>query len=295
MDDIVIPGLQRWTKPNVRKVFKPDPNYILFEIDLKQSDAQVVAWDSEEKAQLLDGSIVNGRKFVYKPDNSLKEIFRTGRDLHGENAKLIYNLPEAPKEGHHRQMAKHGVHATDFLATPRTMAKKLDMTVHQATAFQTRWFYLHPNIPVWHYWIEMELMRTRTITNAFGYRHIYFDRIQNILPEAVAFIPQSTTCNVIDKIINRICGDPLRGIPGEVPEVMPLLQVHDSFVGQFHVDHWPSIVPRIHTCTKIEVPYRDRLCIGTDFSASHVSWGAVKKFPWADFTGPAAPTLPLAA
>lgn len=297
MDDIIIPGLQKWTKPNVRKIFLPDPNHVLFEVDLKQSDAQVVAWDSEEKAMMLDGAMVKGRRFSYRPDNSLKDIFRAGGDLHTENARSIYSLPkDAKPTGHQRQNAKHGVHAADFLSTPKNMAKKLDMTLAQATNFVNRWFYLHPNIPVWHWWIEQELMKTRTISNAFGYRRIFFGRVQSLAPEAVAFIPQSTTVNVIDKILNRIAGDEQNGIPPEIPEVQLLLQVHDSIVGQFHVRHWPAIVPRIQACTNIEVPYVDKLRIGTDFSASCVSWGAVKKFAWTEFASDAIPPgLPAAA
>jgi len=296
MDELVIPGLEKWTKPNVRKIFRPDPDYVLFEVDLKQSDAQVVAWDSEEKAASLDGAMVNGRRFKYVPDNSLKEVFRAGGDLHTTNAKSIYSLTGEPTP-HQRQNAKHGVHAVDFLATPKTMAKKLDMTLTQATNFRNRWFGLHPNIPAWHFWIEQELMKTRTISNIFGYRRIFFGRVQTLAPEAVAFIPQSTTVNVIDKIINRIMGDAQNGIPPEIPEVQGLLQVHDSFVGQFHISNWPYIIPRIHACTKIEVPYVDKLWIGTDFAASRASWGAVEKFRWSEFgfDSTRAPTIPRAA
>jgi len=171
MDDMFIPGLQRWTKPNVRKIFLPDPDHVLFEVDLKQSDAQVVAWDAD--------------------DPIMKQMFREGVDLHTENAKMIYAC--ATPSPHQRQMAKHGVHATDFLVTPKTMAKKLDMTIQQATNFQKRWFDIHPWIPKWHRKLEMIAMKTRTSTNAFGYRRIFFDRIQSIMPEIIAFIPQSTT------------------------------------------------------------------------------------------------------
>lgn len=271
MDEVFIPGLSKWTKPNVRKVFLPDPDHVLFELDLKQSDAQVVAWDAD--------------------DPIMKQMFREGVDLHTENAKMIYGL-SGPPSPHQRQMAKHGVHATDFLVTPKTMAKKLDMTIHQATNFQKRWFDIHPWIPAWHRKLELIALKTRTATNAFGYRRIFFDRIQSIMPEIVAFIPQSTTCNVIDKIMNRIAGDPLRGIVGEVPEVQLLLQVHDSIVGQFHKSHWPTIVPRIETCTKIEVPYGEPLCIGTDFSASTISWGAVRKYGWKCFDSENPPAIP---
>lgn len=297
-DEIKLPGLDKWTKPNVRKIFLPDIDHVLFEVDLKQSDAQVVAWDSEEKAQLMDGKLVKGRLFRYKPDNTLKDIFRSGGDLHTTNARDIYGISGTPTN-HQRQNAKHGVHATDFLSTPKNMAKKLDMTIIQATNFQNRWFALHPNIAAWHAWIELELMTKKVIVNKFGYARRFFGRVEQLLPEAVAQIPQSTTVNVIDKIMNRISGDPLRGVVGEIPEVEILLQVHDSIVGQFHVRHWPEIVPRIEACTNIEVPYDDKLRIGTDFSCSASSWGNVRKIPWTDFkssrngaSGTAGPAIP---
>lgn len=290
--ELRLPGLDAWIKPNVRKIFLPDPDHVIFEIDLKQSDAQVVAWDSEEKAQLLDGAMVNGKRFTYKPDNSLKTIFRNGLDLHTTNAQQIYGVKEPTN--HQRQMAKHGVHALDLLGTPPTLAKKLDMTIQQARAFDARWFSLHPNIKAWHYWIIREIQRTRTIRNKFGYRWILFGRVESIAPEAVALIPQSTTVNVIDKIMNRIAGDAQNNIPPEVPEVQLLLQVHDSLVGQFHKSCWPSVIPKLYNCTQIEVPYDDPLTIGTDFAASCTSWGAVQKFEWSSFGAPAAaaPGLP---
>ena len=270
MDDLRIPGLDKWTKPNVRKVFLPDLNHVLFEIDLKQSDAQVIAWDA------------NAAK--------LKAIFRAGADLHTENAKAIY-ATQSPS-GHQRQMAKHGVHATNLMSSTKTMAKKLDMTIHQAQAFQNRWFSINPEIRLWHQKLERQAMTTRTVANAFGYRRIFFGRIESILPEFVAFIPQCTTVNVIDKILNRIMGDAQNNIAPEVPEAQILLQVHDSIVGQFHEKEWPTIVPRLHACTQIKVPYDEPLIIGTDFSASRISWGAVRKYAWESFYFAIAPALP---
>lgn len=249
----VISDLAHFIKPNVRKMFVPDMGHTMFEIDLKQSDAQVVAWEAG--------------------DEVLKQMFRDGVDVHHENAKDIYALPHAPSR-HQRQMAKHGIHAVHFGATAYTLAKKLDMTMHQATSFRSRWFRLHPAIKKWHERVEAELMASRTITNAFGYRRIFFERIDKILPKALAWVPQSTTGNVIDKGLNNI--------DEFLPEAIMLLQVHDSLLGQFLNEHYYYIRSRIHQYTLIEVPYDDPLTIGVDISCSRKSWGDCTKVPLED-------------
>lgn len=250
-----------FVKPNVRKMFVPDIGYTLFDCDLKQADAQVVAWEAG--------------------DEPLKEIFRSGEDLHDTNAKDIYSLRTAPTH-HQRQMAKHGVHGTNFGAHPRTLAKKLDMTVQQASAFQARWFKLHPAIKAWHKRVEQQLMQTRTVRNAFGYRRIFFDRIDNILPEALAWVPQSTTVNVIDKGLLRVARELRAGLWGDGSDVQLLLQVHDSGVGQFKNHLYRTIRKQIEQCMLIPVPYDDPLTIPVEISCSRVSWGDCHKVPFED-------------
>ncbi len=252
-----IVDIENFVKPNVRKMFVPDMGHTLFDADLMQSDAQIVAWEADDeplkegfRAQLLDPSAFN---------------------LHTQNAKDIYGLVTREPTKHERQMAKHGVHATNFGAKPATMAKKLDMTVGQASAFQTRWFKLHPAIPKWHRRVEAELMQTRTITNAFGYRRIFFDRIESVLPEALAWVPQSTTVNVIDK--------GLLNIKRTIPEIELLIQVHDSLVGQFKNALYPTMLPRIYSAMLIPIPYDDPLTINVEIACSRKSWGDVKGVP----------------
>jgi len=249
----VISDIAHFVKPNVRLMFVPDMGHTMFDADLKQSDAQIVAWEAD--------------------DQPLKDIFLAGEDLHYQNARDIYQLPGPPTK-HQRQMAKHGVHATNFVSSPYNMAKKLDMTIHQADSFQKRWFFLHPAIKKWHDRVQSDLMSTRMIFNAFGYRKVFFDRIDRILPEAIAWVPQSTTVNVIDKGLNKI--DEL------LPEAIMLLQVHDSLVGQFKNHLYPTIRKEIHDHMLITVPYDDPLVIGVDITCSRKSWGNCTKVPLID-------------
>lgn len=255
-EDSFVPELadfKRFIKPNVRKMFIPSSQHTVFDCDLKQADAYTVAWEAG--------------------DEVLKEIFRADEDLHRQNAIDIYGLPHGP-DRHQRQMAKHGVHATNFGATPRTMAKKLDMTLHQATQFQARWFKLHPAIKKWQERVELELMKTRTVKNIFGYRRIFFGRVEKLLPEALAWVPQSTTVNIIDK--------GLLNVARNIPEVQLLLQVHDSGVGQFLNEYYSWIRKEIQKCMLIELPYDDPITIPVEIECSRLSWGDCKKVPFED-------------
>jgi len=155
------------TLPNVRKMFIPDPGMIIGDFDLAQADAQVVAWEAN--------------------DEELKAIFRDpSADLHAENAKTIFGK----LTDKYRKLAKAGVHATNYGSGARTLASALGITVHEAERFQRRWFEAHPGIKEWHQRTLHSLQTKRMVTNAFGFRRYYFDRIEGLLPEALAWVPQ---------------------------------------------------------------------------------------------------------
>ena len=237
----------KFDKPNVRKWFIPDPGYTIFDADLQQADAQVVAWEAN--------------------DEKLKEIFRDpNTDLHDENAKDIFGKLTP----HARVLAKAGVHLTNYGGKARTLARTLGITVHMADAFQRRWFLAHPNIRAWQRGIERQLQTTRTIANKFGFKIRYFGRVDQLLTEALAWIPQSTVAHVINEGLNAL---------EEHSEIIPQIQVHDSIVGQFKHSFYPRR-SEIRDALTILVPYDDPLYIGVDITCSRKSWGDCIAVPW---------------
>ncbi len=230
-----------WALPNVRKIFVPDEDYIICEGDLEKADAQVVAWDAD--------------------DEELKQIFREGLNIHEENAKAIFGSMSK----HNYAMAKRGVHLSNYLGTPRTLAAALGITTHEAERFQRQWFGAHPKILAWQERIRLQLMETRQVSNAFGYRRFYFGRIENEIKEAAAWIPQSTVACVINRgLIN---------IYNRVPNVDILNQVHDSLVFQIHKDLIDDLLPEVLKEMRILVPYDDPLVIPVTVKTSPISWG----------------------
>jgi len=235
--------------PNIKKLFLPDPDHIIIDCDLAQADAQVVAWEAN--------------------DNTLKDIFRDpNADLHSENAKTIFGT----LTDRNRQLAKAGVHATNYGAKPRTLAKALGVTIREAEHFQNTWFAAHPGIREWQRDVDLQLATTRQVRNKFGNFRYYFDRIESLLPEALAWIPQSTVALVINRA--------LVNIDANIPEVQPLMQVHDSLVMQVHKDNFKRILPVLKAHMEITIPYTDPLIIPVGIEISDTSWGDVKAVDW---------------
>lgn len=236
--------------PNIRKLFLPDHGYVIVDCDLAQADAQVVAWEAD--------------------DDDLKAIFRDPTaDLHSENAKAIFGNGA----GRNRQLAKAGVHAVNYGAKPRTLAGALGISVREAEHFSNRWFAAHPGIKEWHRRVDRELSFNRRVSNRFGNVRYYFDRIEHLLPQALAWIPQSTVALVINRGLVEVDAK-LRG------RVEPLMQVHDSLVMQIPQEHFPSVLPELKACMEVVVPYEDPLIIPVGIDVSDKSWGDVQEYHW---------------
>jgi DNA polymerase len=229
--------------PNVRRQFIPDPGMVLMDWDLERADLYVVVWEADDK--------------------ELKQMLREGVDMHVENAKLL---------GIARQIAKNWVHATNYVCSPRTAARNFGITVQKAEWMQRRWFAAHPGILNWHKRVERSLATTRRVYSRFGYCRFYADRLESILPEAVAWGPQHTVAIVINTGLLNIDTN----IPQD--EVQPLLQVHDSLVLQSPKSIFPApIVSVIRKHLEVTVPYEDPLVIPVNCKWSETDWGSVEE------------------
>lgn len=271
--------------PNIRSQFIPDIGYELAEFDLSGADAQIVAWEAE--------------------DDDLKAAFRAGLKLHVKNTRDAYpditeNMTDDEikeyKAGKTYRDVKAMVHATNFGGTSHGLATKLHMPVKAVDEFQERWFHLHPGIRTWHQKTQQKLQgyrcwkcegltehapicphcnaypQGRVIGNRFGYRVIFFDRVQELFTNALAWTPQSTTA------IN--CNKGALALIDRVPWCQLLMQVHDSLVVQYPIgksDCLPDIHAALHSVT---VPYADPLTIPWSCKISRRSWGEAKEIKW---------------
>jgi uracil-DNA glycosylase len=247
--------------PNIRDIFTPDPGYTWFDLDLERADLFVVCWEAE--------------------DEQLKAAMRLGTDIHLLNAYVITGKEPPPLEemiethpkylDHRgrmkltREFAKVFCHGTNYGGQPRTMAAHTGRSVAEIDRAQRIWFGAHPGIKRWHDRVKTQVTTRRFVENLFGYRWYVFDRVDSIIPEAIAWIPQSTVSIVINKIwMNVYCN---------LPEVQILMQVHDSLPGQFPTSRASELISKLREQSQILVPYPDPLIIPVSIKTSEVSWG----------------------
>jgi len=251
--------------PNLRKMYLPDDGFVLADGDLAGADAMVVIWEAD--------------------DILLKQALATGMDIHLFNANDIFNLKipvdelnkkhpnyEEHKTKHDkpRQKTKVGVHGTNYGATPKTIANSLGILVKEAESFQKRWFDLHPGIRDWHNRVRFDLETKRTVSNAFGYRLKWIDRLDyRAINAALAWGPQSTVAIVTQRIMLSIA----KRIPPT--EAQLLNQVHDSLVYQLRHSAITDILQIVKECAKeVVVPYADPLVIPFELAVKKSSWGS---------------------
>lgn len=233
--------------PNFRRACIPPSGYSIFDCDLARADLQVVVWEAN--------------------DADLKAKLREGVDIHIENAKDGFGVAYATKD--QREAAKKLVHLTNYGGSARTAAIQCGMLVKEAELWQKRWFGAHPGIKEWHARTWRSLQRTRTITNAFGYRCVFFDRLDEaMLREALAWGPQSTIAILASKVHMRM--------EDEVG-VDVFLQMYDSVAGIYPTVEEAIILPKLFQATRVPVPYDDPLYIDMGIKTSTVSWGDCKE------------------
>ena len=254
--------------PNVRKLFLTDPGFVQYEADLKGADAQVVAWEAE--------------------DEDLMSAFRAGLDVHVKNAEDMWGTAFTKLQDHakkaKRKETKTAVHLTNYGGRPKTLSQSLSWTIKDAETFQRRWFSIHPNIPnIFHRKVRESLERNRTIHNRFGFRIVYFGRIDDAFTEALAWIPQSTvaltTFMGAKQLEERYWPEQLA--PGWMPRSAAdlagiLLQTHDSLNFQFPLalDPGPEQLSRD---LAVPIPYPSPLTIPWELKRSTKSWGDMEE------------------
>lgn len=239
--------------PNVRKIFIPDPGKLIFDMDLVGADASVAAkecggayWDAIQKGRKINVEIL---------EHCFPPVFNkwkaTGQDVDREPAYT---------------KCKNMHYGTIYVGGPAGIGSAASIPFGIVAEMQPWFFRLFPEVKDWHNRTDYALQTKGVIYNAFGFRNVYFDRPEGLLPEAVNWICQSTVAIVCQRgslIVRR-----------EFPEVDLLDQVHDSLVGQVALARAPLVLPRLFArLNTIPVPYSEPLFIKWSAKASKRSWG----------------------
>lgn len=221
----------------IRSLFIPDPGHIMLASDRAQAEAMVVAWDSKDLEKI--------------------KMFRAGWDVHWFNAKKIFGLKEEteylPSKLVYiklinrsvpmkvlRNVGKTVVHAANYGMMARMLQTILTRELffirqNQAQTLLQTYFQRNPKLQAWHANIRRELQETRTLISVLGRKRIFRGRMNNSFFNAgYAFKPQSYVGELTELTIQALFDN--------MPEFIPLLNVHDEVVGQvLEADAFASI------------------------------------------------------
>lgn len=227
----------------IRYPYVADARRVLVNIDLEQADARnvgAIIWHlfhesrgTDEAARFLD-ACESGDLHTRVCSMVWTELDWTG-DL-----KADREVAEQPayRAMSYRDLAKRLGHGTNYLGTPRTMAKHTHTDSGLIQNFQNRYFAAFPLIQEWHKWVIEQIKTVGYITTLYGRRRHFFGRGDDASThrKAVAYGPQSMTGHQIDM--------GLLNLWRHMPEAELLVQVHDSILFQVPWHNHQSYVER---------------------------------------------------
>lgn len=206
----------------IKRFFIADPGKVLVQLDYKQAEAWLVAYESR--------------------CHSLIELFQdSSRDVHKENASRMFNKPVSEVTFEERYLAKKVVHASNYGMGPARLVQivaqesevtGIRLTFHEADMLMQKYFMLYPEIKdvMWRE-AEDEIRRSRMLTNAFGRKRMFFGRMDDkLIREAYSYKPQSTVGLLGVMAFTKVYEEIELGMPELGCEV--LMQVHDSVLTQ---------------------------------------------------------------
>lgn len=235
--------------PNIRTMFVPDDGKIMWDLDLDSADLRIVTWESDCKG--------------------MKDLFTRGEKPYLVVAREYHHDPTISKKHPAYQTFKKLCHGTNYLGKANEIAGQCGLSVREVERIQKWYFGMFPEIEAWQKRIIRKADTTATMSNAFGYKRKWYDRVAgNVYNEMIAWIPQSTVAIIINKAYVAI--------DANLPEVEVLLQVHDSLTGTAPLDNWEKHKADILAQAQIVVPYEDPLIVPPGLKWSEKSWGDCK-------------------
>ena len=232
--------------PNIRKIFIPDEGMMIGDLDLDSADLRIVTEESNCVG--------------------MRELFAAGQKPYLVVAREYYHDPSILKSHPAYYTFKKLCHATNYLGKAPEIAGQCGLLVKEVERIQRWYFGMFPEIKSWQEAFVKKCERTATVSNSFGYRKKWTERIEgHIINKMIAWLPQSTIAILINHAYVNL--------DAHLPLVEVLLQVHDSLTVQFPTEAREKCIADIKREATIAVPYPDPLFIPVGLKTSEKSWG----------------------
>jgi len=273
-----------------KRFLMPDEGYLLVEMDKRQAEWVVVAYDCGDAnmisileqggdphthtAHLMFGAskeLIEREKKIIGHSTDPFEIERLRR----EHCPEIFDLPFVPRMFSLRQAGKKSNHALNYDETYKRFAFENEMPERESKIMVERYHRIYPGIRTNYKRIQDQLQKDRTLTNCFGRRCKFLEKWgSDLFKQAYAFKPQSTVADVVNHALIEIynTNEPL------YQSIELLAQVHDSILFQV-----PLSLPAtdilacicfVEDCLYPTLSYWGRdFHIETDIKLGTCSWG----------------------
>ena len=181
-------------------------------------------------------------------------------DVHKKTAAFLFELDEATitKESTERYLGKKMRHSGNYMVGWKELMGRINAEAMETGVFVTaaqvkvmiaKYHELHPYLPRWWDEVEREVRSTGMLRNLFGYPRRFHDHISNTLPQAVAFIPQSTVGDCLNMgLVACHTDSTLKGLGLQV-----LMNVHDAIGFQYPPENRELVLERIESLMAIPI------------------------------------------
>lgn len=190
-------------QPKIRSLYEVRPGFVHIHSDKAKAELAMLAH--------------------YSNDETLIEIIKSGKDVHGEIGKLTFGDPPSPKEAKAiRRRTKDMVFGVLYGAGDKKLATKTGGNVPQAKAMKKQMMTIIPGLPKWMKSLEADLRNKGFIETAHGRRHYMSVR------EAYKSVNYMCQGTVGDEIKSRMVavGDHFNPLD----DCTMILNIHDEIV-----------------------------------------------------------------
>lgn len=262
---------------------------MLVEVDLKQAEWIVTAYDSQDAQMIkvvednLDphrhtGSLISGAPYEivdrdnkaigHETDVDTIAKIRTEEFTEQELATFYF-----PRIFSIRQGGKKSNHGLNYGMKYRRFALENEMEEREAKRIYEGYHSAYPGLKHWYGRIEEELKATRTLTNCFGEEFTFIDLLNDeTLKAAYSCRPQSTVARIVLNALDNIYNND----EDILDRVWPRANVHDSLIFDVEFDNFLQGGEMLYTIDFYfaqEIEYHGRkFTLKRDIKIGH-AWG----------------------
>lgn len=199
---------------------------------------------------------------MYSKDPVFMRAFKENRDLHGEMAEYVYG-PKFTLE--QRDKAKRTNFSAVFDIQPETLAKKIDLTVPEATKLLTAFRSLHPRL---YYYFDSVWERSRSL----GYATNYLGRRRHIKKD----IEKATELWQMERIKRQVWNFPIQSSAVEIALTGIMLLRRELTRNKLHRS---LIISNVHDSVVLDVP-KDELDDALELVSTVLTKGVEQVYEW---------------